>query len=95
MIAATEPRNKRPQRPTIEPLFADLETAAYMLSVSESTVQALVRTGELSPPRRISGNRVGYLVDELKAFAASRPVSTLPPPPNTGTKKPKNSVNGA
>lgn len=69
---------------TIKPVFVDLDSAALMLAVSPSTVQQLVRDGVLSPPRKISKGRVGYLVRELEEFAESRPVSNLPPPPNTG-----------
>lgn len=73
----------------MKPIFVNLETAAQILAVSPSTVQALVRAGDLKKPRQISGGRVGYLVRELEEFAESRGVSELPPPPNTGAKKPK------
>lgn len=73
----------------IKPILVDLATAAAILSVSPSTVQGLVRRGELKKPRQISGGRVGYLLRELEEFAESRPVSELLPPPNTGAKKPR------
>jgi prophage regulatory protein len=72
---------------SIRPIFVDLESAAALLSVSPSTVQLLVRNGELKPPRRISGNRVGYLLREIEEFAEARPVSDILPPKNTGAKK--------
>jgi prophage regulatory protein len=76
----------------IKPLYVSLENAADMLGVSISTVQKLVRDKELTPPRKISGGRVGYLVRELEEFAESRPVSDMLPPPNTGAKKPRAGV---
>lgn len=77
--------------PHIEPIFVDLQTAAAMLSVSQTTVQLLVREQKLKPPRRISGNRVGYLLRELREYAESCPASDLLPPPNTGARKPRKS----
>ncbi|UKI11834.1 hypothetical protein ACLUPT_11990 [Variovorax sp. SCN45] len=35
----------------------------------------------------LSGRRVAWLVREVEAWAESRPVSNLPPPPNTGARK--------
>lgn len=63
------------------PLAVDRTTAAAALSVSESTLDGLVRSGELPPPRRLSANRVGWLWRELQAWVESRPVSDLPPGP--------------
>ena len=34
-----------------------------------------------------SRRRVAYLLSEVEAWCASRPVSQLPPPPNTGRRK--------
>jgi len=76
----------------IEPLFVDLENAAMALGIGVSTVQQLTRDHaktNFPRPRKISGRRVGYPLAELRAWAADRPVSDLPPPPNTGAKKPK------
>ena len=39
--------------------------------------------------RQLSGQRVGWLVREVQEWAESRPVSNLPPPPNTGAPKRK------
>lgn len=68
-------------------LVFSLEELAYSLSLSESTVQQLVRNGDIPAPRRLSGRRVGWLVREIAAWAENRPVSDLLPPPNTGAKK--------
>ena len=60
-----------------------------MLTLSVSTVQELVRREEFPAPRLLSRRRVGWLIREVEDWLESRPVSTLPPPPNTGAKKPR------
>lgn len=72
-----------------KPIFVDLPTAAAMLSLSESTIQALVRAGRdtFPPPRVLSGRRSAWLFRELVEWAESRPCSELPPPPNTSDPK--------
>lgn len=74
---------------SIPPLFVDRDTAALLLSVSHTTIEKLVREGEFPKPRKITTRRVGWLLSELEAWAANRPVSDLLPPPNTGAKKPR------
>lgn len=75
-------------RVLIEPIYFDLETLAAALSVSESTVQALVRDDKTFPrQRQISQRRVGWLRREVLEWAESRPISALLPPENTGSKK--------
>lgn len=76
----------------IQPIFMDLPSVAAALSISISTVQALVRAGDLPSPRKISGNRVGWLWREVVEWAESRPLSDIPPPPNTGAKKPRKPI---
>lgn len=71
----------------IKPITVDLEHAAAMVGLSESTWQALVREGKAPKPRQLSDRRVGWLVRELEEWSESRPVSDLPPPANTGAKK--------
>lgn len=63
------------------PLLVDRESAAAALGVSDSTVEALVRAGDLPPPRRISKGRTGWLWRELHEFAETRPVSDAAPGP--------------
>jgi prophage regulatory protein len=74
----------KPTRPIIqaEPLFVDREHAAAALGgISDSTLEALVRSGDLPPPRRISQGRTGWLYRELREWAESRPVSDQRPGP--------------
>lgn len=70
-------------------LFFSVEELSFSLALSESTIQQLVRNGDLPAPRRLSGRRVGWLVREIETWAEGRPVSELLPPPNTGAKKPR------
>jgi prophage regulatory protein len=78
----------QPLKPTavvaIEPAFLAKSEAAVYLSVSTTTLDSLVSSGELPRPRKISSNRVAFLVDDLRSFARSRPVSDLLPPRNSG-----------
>lgn len=77
------------QKGFVAPIFLDLQTLAEVVALSESTVQDLVRKGQFPQPRQLSGRRVGWLLREVQEWAESRPVSMLPPPSNTGTKKPR------
>ena len=63
------------------PLMVPRDQAAIALGISERTLEGLVATGDLPPPRKISKGRVGWLWRELQAFAESRPVSDLAPGP--------------
>lgn len=63
------------------PLLVAREDAAAALGVSKGTVEALVRAGDLPPPRRISAGRTGWLWRELVAWAETRPVSDMAPGP--------------
>ncbi len=78
----------------LRPIYIDLKTVAEVLALSASTVQALVRAGDLPKPRKVSGGRVAWLVREVEAWAESRPESDIAPPPNTGAKKPRASRQG-
>lgn len=75
----------------MRPIYIDLPTVAAVLAVSVSTVQALVRAGDMPRPRKVSGGRVAWLVREVEAWAESRPESDIAPPANTGAKKPRTS----
>lgn len=77
----------------ITPIYADLPTVAAMLSLSESSVQGLVRANDFPKPRKISGRRVAWLLREVDEWAETRPTSDLPPPPNTGARKPRQPTN--
>ena len=63
------------------PLMVERDSAAAALGISVRTLEGLVRAGDLPPPRKISGGRVGWLWRELQEFAESRPVSDLRPGP--------------
>lgn len=68
----------------MKPLYLDLPSVAAAVSLSEPTVQRLVRDGAFPQPRELSGRRVAWLVRELEEWADSRPVSAQLPPANTG-----------
>lgn len=76
----------------LRPIYINLDTTAGMVALSVTTLQTLVRKGEFPKPRQLSGGRVGWLVREVEAWAEARQVSELPPPPNTGAKKPRASA---
>jgi prophage regulatory protein len=68
---------------TIEPLAVDKETAAAMLGgLSVSTFETLSRSEPMLQPVELSGRRVGYPVENLRAWLRTRPKSTQLPPPN-------------
>ncbi len=75
----------------VKQIFVELSTVAEILTLSESTIQAMARLGSDHFPqsRQISGRRVGWLLREIEEWAESRPASQLPPPPNTGASKPR------
>ncbi|WP_429557028.1 helix-turn-helix transcriptional regulator [Paraburkholderia youngii] len=43
-----------------KPVYLDLHAAATFVSLSEATIQKLVRENEFPPPRKISANRVAF-----------------------------------
>lgn len=93
-MAATNNKDTVRSPVMVKPLFLDLPTVAEVVALSESTVQELVRQGQFPSPRQTSGRRVGWLVREVEEWAESRPASSLPPPPNTGAKKPRQAAAG-
>ncbi|RQR89089.1 AlpA family phage regulatory protein [Burkholderia sp. Bp8977] len=68
----------------MKPLYLDLPAVAITLSLSEATVQKLVREREFPKPRLLSDRRVAWLTREVEAWAEACPESDLAPPPNTG-----------
>lgn len=58
-------------------------------TLSAATIEEEIRQERFPRPRQLSGKRVGWLVEEVQEWARTRPVSDLPPPPNTGAKKPR------
>lgn len=73
----------------IQPRFVVKDAAAQMLAMSIKTFERLVQSGDMPKPRQLSAGRVGWLVAELDAWAASRPISEILPPANTGVKRPR------
>jgi prophage regulatory protein len=69
------------------PLYLDKPAVADFVALSETTVERLVRENAFPKPRVLSGRRVAWLVREIEAWAESRPVSDLPPPPNTSGRR--------
>lgn len=67
----------------IQPIYLDLPSVAAVISLSEASVQRLVREDQFPKPRMLSGRRVAWLMREVEEWAESRPVSDLPPPANT------------
>ncbi|AQQ34563.1 helix-turn-helix transcriptional regulator [Burkholderia cenocepacia] len=68
----------------MKPLYLDLPAVAIALSLSEATVQKLVRESKFPKPRLLSNRRVAWLTREVEAWAEACPESDLAPPPNTG-----------
>lgn len=79
----------------MKPLYLELPEVAVAVSLAEATIQREVREGKFPAPRQLSGRRVGWLVREIEEWAETRPVSTLPPPRNTGQRKPKTTSAGS
>jgi len=71
----------------LKPIYIDLPDVSAAVSLGETTIQRMIREGEFPAPRQLSGRRVAWLVREIEEWAENRPVSDLPPPPNTGKRK--------
>lgn len=70
-----------------QPIFLDKPGVAAALTLSERVWEQLVQSGQAPKPRQLSGRRVGWLLREVMEWAETRPVSDLPPPPNTGNRR--------
>ncbi|WP_439685078.1 DNA-binding transcriptional regulator AlpA [Cupriavidus oxalaticus] len=73
----------------MRPIYVDLPTVASIVALSITSVQKLVREEQFPKPRAVSSRRVAWLVREIEEWAEARPVSDLPPPPNTSRRKPQ------
>lgn len=69
---------------TIKPMYLAREEAARFLSISTTTLETMAAKCEAPGPRQVSKGRVGWLVEELEAWARNRPKSELLPPPDSG-----------
>ena len=76
-------------------IYADLPTVAAIVSLSEASIQKMVREDTFPRPRQLSGRRVAWLLREVNEWAEGRPHSDLPPPPNTGARKTRRTLNDA
>jgi prophage regulatory protein len=73
----------------IPPGALEPKDSATFCAISLSTLDRLEREGKFPKRRQLSDKRVGHLVSDLQAWLDARPVSDLPPPPNTAAKKPR------
>nr|WP_306303912.1 AlpA family phage regulatory protein [Herbaspirillum sp. B39] len=69
-------------------IYFDMPELCAATTLSETTIQKMIREQQFPAPRHLGGRRVGWLVKEILEWAENRPVSDLAPPPNTGAKKP-------
>ena len=84
MNTSHEPVSTDQLLPRVEPLYLDKAEAAVFLSDSVSTFEKLLREDTTFPrPRRLSANRNGYLVAELRIWGETRPIADRLPPANT------------
>ena len=81
-------RTRAATAPQVDPIVVDEPTAAALVSLSEPTLQKLVREGNFPKPRKISAGRAAYLFREVLDWAERRPVSDLLPPRNAGKRRP-------
>lgn len=65
----------------VAPIYLDSVAVAAFVSLSEATIQKLVRESEFPKPRAISAHRVAWLTREVEEWAEARPVSTMLPAP--------------
>jgi len=67
----------------MKPLYITMDTLPEVVGLSKSTIKSEIRASRFPKPRQLSGRRTGWLVREIEDWAETRPVSDLPPPPNT------------
>lgn len=63
-----------PASTQLEPIYVDLTGAALLTTLSESTIEKMVREGQFPRPRVLSRQRIGYLRSEIVEWAHARPV---------------------
>lgn len=68
----------------MKPLYLDILALTEALSLSEATIQSLVRESKFPKPRVLSARRVAWLTREVEEWAEARPESDILPPANTG-----------
>ena len=68
----------------VRPLSIEPSMVASATSLSEATIQKLVREGKLPKPRALSGRRAAWLARDVEEWLESRPVSDMLPPESAG-----------
>lgn len=71
---------------SVKKIYVGLPEVAQLVDLGETTIQKMVTKEEFPAPRLLTGRRVGWLMREVEEWAETRPISDLPPPPNTGKK---------
>jgi prophage regulatory protein len=69
------------------PIYVELESVAELVTLGTATIQRMVACNEFPKPRQLSGRRVAWLYREVVEWSETRPVSDLPPPPNSGARR--------
>jgi prophage regulatory protein len=76
--------SKTDQIIVLKPLYIERSQIPLITTLSESSWDTLVAKGEAPKPRKISAGRSGWLLEDVEAWARSRPDSDLLPPRNSG-----------
>jgi prophage regulatory protein len=71
----------------VKPVYLDRAAVAHFVSLSEPSVQKLVREKQFPQPRLLTAHRVAWLTEEVEEWAKGRPVANLLPPANAGNHK--------
>lgn len=67
---------------TLQPLATDLKGVAQLTSLSQSTIERLVREGKFPKQREASPQRAVWLIREIDEWLENRPLANfLPVPP--------------
>jgi prophage regulatory protein len=77
------PRTKIAITETVSPVYVGLDALELLTTLSTSTIQGMIARDEFPKPRELSKRRVAWLYREILEWAEMRPVSHIPPPPNT------------
>jgi prophage regulatory protein len=73
----------------IEDRMLDKDEVSEVTKLSASNIEEQVRQGTFPKPRVLSKKRTAWLASDVVEWMRDRPASDLPPPPNTGAKKPR------
>jgi prophage regulatory protein len=73
----------------MEDKLYEREELPGITKLSLRTIEEEIRQGRFPKPRLASSRRCVWLASELNEWMRNLPASDLPPPPNTGAKKPR------